>query len=72
MCRAVVREIALLDQFFDVVGNVRAEITTAERQFAHRHLCFADIEQRARREPGAIFPARLQQGRVPVGNVRRA
>ena len=39
------REIALLDQFFDVVGNVGAEITAAECQFAYRHLRIADIEQ---------------------------
>src|ERR1700722_14047295 len=43
--RTLLRQIAVLDHFFDVVRDVRAEIAAPQREFADRHLGVADIEQ---------------------------
>src|ERR1051325_9783972 len=45
MHRALLHQIAVLDHFLDVVGNVRAEIAAAQRQLADGHLGIPDIKQ---------------------------
>src|SRR5271166_4584574 len=43
--RALLHEIAVFDHLLDVVGDVRAEIAAAQRQFADGHLRVSDVEQ---------------------------
>src|ERR1700730_688850 len=43
--RALVHEIAVLDHFFDVVGDVRPEIAASQCYLPDRHLGITDAEQ---------------------------
>src|SRR5271169_2970365 len=42
--RAFLYQIAVFDHLLDVVGDVRAEITAAQRQFADGHLRISNVE----------------------------
>src|SRR5438270_9552375 len=39
------RQISVLDHLLDVVGDVGSEITAAQRELTHGHLCVPNIEQ---------------------------
>src|SRR5208283_2645738 len=45
MRRALLRQISVLDHLLDIVGDVGAEIATAQHEFADGHLGITDIKQ---------------------------
>src|SRR5215467_9272492 len=65
-------EIAVLDHLFDIVRNVRAQITAAEGELTDAHLRFADIKQHQSLEMIDVVNAKPFQLELYYGEAARS